>query len=289
MKHLYAMSVIAGLFILFVLFLPAALYAASIAVNAANGNLERIRAASGSVAWGALRGWLNSVRSTLIIGATFPFHRLLVRRGSGRGTPVVLVHGLYHNAAAWLFFGRWLARRGYSNLYTVSYGSFTRVFPEIVQEVGRVLERALEDNPGKKALLCGHSLGGLVVRALLAEERFAGRIAGAATLGTPHRGSVLARIALGRLGRSLHPRHPLFQRLAALPEPQRIPRLALFAPLDNMVMPEQCLRPRRPGWKLERLPLSVSHVGLIYSRALAARVAEFFREAEAEAGGDLLP
>ncbi|MGE4291484.1 MAG: esterase/lipase family protein [Desulfovibrio sp.] len=275
------MMIMTGLLLFFFLILPGALYAVSIAVNAANGNLGRIRRTSGSLASGTLAGWLNAVRSTLIIGATFPFHRLLVRTGTGRGAPVVLIHGLYHNPAAWLFFGRWLAWEGYANLYTVSYGSFTRVFPEVVQEAGRTLERALAENPGQKALLCGHSLGGLVCRALLAEERFAGRIAGVATLATPHRGSVLARIALGRLGRSLDPRHPLFERLAALPEPEGVPCLALFAPLDNMVMPEDCLRPRGLSWRQERLPLKISHVGMIYCRPLARRVAGFFREAEA--------
>lgn len=278
------MTVILVVFGLFVLVLPGAGYVVSIAVNGADGNLRRIRETSGGVAFGALRGWLNAVVAGLLVGATLPFHRFMARSGSGRGAPVLLVHGLYHNPAAWLLFGRRLARQGYDNLYTASYGSWTTVFPEIVQSVGRTLERVLAENPGQRVLLCGHSLGGLVIRALLAEERFAGCVAGVVTLAAPHRGSALGCIAVGRLGRSLRPGDPLFRRLAALREPGDVPRLALYAPLDNMVMPLRGLRPGRPGWREERLPLRLSHVGMIYSRSLAARVAAFFREIGAASG-----
>ncbi|SKA97343.1 Alpha/beta hydrolase family protein [Paucidesulfovibrio gracilis DSM 16080] len=275
------MNMLLFLVLFIVLIFPGLCYLVSIASNALRGNLERIADESGGLWLGVLAGWFNAMGATVLISLSYPFQRLLRRRGGGTGTPVVLIHGLYHNPAAWLLFARWLERRGYGNSYTVGYGSFTTVFSEIVQEAGRVVDQALESNPGQRVLLCGHSLGGLVCRALLAEKRFQGRIAGVATMGTPHRGSLLGHVAIGGLGRSLRPGSRVMRDLDELSEPRDVPRLALFTPLDNMVMPEQCLRVGREGWMEDRLPLRVSHVGMIYHRPLAERVVTFFRLAEA--------
>ncbi|MGE4471038.1 MAG: esterase/lipase family protein [Desulfovibrio sp.] len=296
MKHSPDMEIIVWILLFFVLVLPAVFYLVSIAANGLHGNLGRIRSSSGPLCFGLVRGWCNAAWATVLMAATYPLQRVLARRGSttkepetGSAAPVVLVHGLYHNHAAWWLFGRWLAGLGYGNLYTAAYGSFTREFPEAVQVVGRVVERALAENPGRKVLLCGHSLGGLVIRALLADERFRGRVAAVATLGTPHHGSLLGFVALGRLGRSLRPGSSMLQRLDALPELEDVPRLSFYTPLDNMVMPESCLRVGRPGWKEDLLPLKVSHVGMIYHRPLAFRVAAFFRTVEAGAAWQFQP
>ncbi|MEF2146424.1 MAG: alpha/beta fold hydrolase [Desulfovibrionaceae bacterium] len=278
LTHSRRMVILLSVFVLLVVLFPLFFYFCTLLVNQRHGSLVRIRSETPGFWWKVVCGWLNSIWSTALIGASYPFQRLLARKGTGQGVPVLLVHGLYHNHAAWLFFGRWLQREGYDNLTTVSYNSFTRTYPEIVQEVGRVLERIIHDNPGSKVLLVGHSLGGLVIHGLLAEKRFQGCFAGVVTLGTPHQGSALGRIAIGRLGRSLRPDNPLFHTLRALPEPEDVPRLSIFAPLDSMVMPEPCLRIHKPGWREERWSIGVSHVGLIYHRPLARRVARFFRE-----------
>ena len=98
------------------------------------------------------------------------------------------------------------------------------------------------------------------------------RVRLAVTLGTPHRGSKLAALALGGLGRSLLPASPLLARLDSLPDPPGAARYALVSPLDNMVIPLDGLRIDRPGWTTE-VTVPVSHIAMLYHPAIVARVA----------------
>ena len=52
-------------------------------------------------------------------------------------------------------------------------------------------------------VLIGHSLGGLLIKSVLNHPDLADHIGLVITLATPHQGSVLAGLAMGRLGRSL--------------------------------------------------------------------------------------
>ena len=117
---------------------------------------------------------------------------------------VILVHGLYHNPAAWFVLRRRLARAGFAQVRVYGYASFHRDFEDIAAGLTEMLLQAGREAPGGRVALVGHSLGGLVIRAACADPRLASgegcSLAGVVTLGTPHRGSTLAGVfGVGRL------------------------------------------------------------------------------------------
>ena len=124
----------------------------------------------------------------------------------------------------------------------------------------------------------GHSLGGLFARRIMAAPDIAWRTRAAVTLGAPHRGSTLARLALGGLGRSLVPQSRLFSGLDALTDPPGAALLSLASPMDNMVMPLSGLVLGRPGW-IEETTAPVSHVAMLYHPGILRRGVRFFRDA----------
>ncbi|MGE4504720.1 MAG: esterase/lipase family protein [Desulfovibrionaceae bacterium] len=280
---------------LFVVLVPLGLMAASAVINLRDDGerFARWRAAAmggeGKGFWArSFIGALNACASTGVVGATYALGLLPRRQGRGEGPPVLLVHGLYHNPSAWLGFRRVLRREGFGNLYDFGYGSFSSTFADLVHGLTVRMERVLAENPGARLTLVGHSLGGLVIRAAMADGRFAGRVGAVATLGTPHQGSLLARLGIGRLARSLHPEDPLFERLATQEPVRGVPCLSLFTPLDNMVFPVRGLElpegetaGEESAWTQEPLPPLFSHVGMVYDRGVALRVADHLREADA--------
>lgn len=225
-----------------------------------------------------LRGLATALAAQAIMVAAYPlgpFYK--ARRPSGRAgnsqaddtAPVVVcLHGLYHNPSAfWRI--RWaLGRAGISRVLILGYPSFRDDFET---EAARLAARLRELVP-PRAPVCflGHSLGGLMARRLAAEPDFCGRIRCLVTLGTPHQGSALARLAVGKLGRSLTPESKLFGRLNALPDPPGARLVALASPVDNLVVPDCGLLPGRPGWELE-LTGPVSHVAMLYAGATVSR------------------
>ena len=176
-----------------------------------------------------LRGLATAVVAQAVMVAAYPLGPLLDarprpgRRAAGAdddtAPAVVCLHGLYHNPSAFWRIRQALGRAGRGRVLLLGYSSFRGDFEA---EAGRLAERLRELVP-KAAPLCflGHSLGGLMARRLAAEPDFAGRVRSLVTLGTPHQGSALARLALGKLGRGLIPGGAILAGLDDLPDPPR--------------------------------------------------------------------
>lgn len=218
------------------------------------------------------KGLGSAVAAQLVMIGTAPLGPLLAartRRARLRtGLPVVVcLHGLYHSPAAFLVIRRALARAGCSRVLAPGYRSFGSDFETEAAHLAAWLRGAV--SPDAPLCFLGHSLGGLMARRLAAEPDFSRRTLALVSLGTPHRGSGLAVLALGRLGRSLVPGSPLMVRLSALPDPGRAACLALCSPVDGLVVPDAGLDPARPGWRVALTP-PVSHVAMLYHPAVVA-------------------
>lgn len=250
------------------------------------GTARRLR----HLAWGVA----SSMAAACVTLLAFPFQHVCARplpasaRGAGSGvsgrtsprtatartTPVILVHGLYHNPSAWMFYRPAFAGRGFGPVVTVRYPSFGSSFDALVDTLDatvRDLGRTLPGGP--PPLLVGHSLGGLVIRAWLARQDGAPAIRGVITLGTPHQGSTLAFLGVGALARSLTFKGALVQRIEQMEHRPGVPCVAIRSDLDNMVLPLEGLRIRTPGWQ-ELAGPPVSHVCMLWSRKTRELVLE---------------
>jgi pimeloyl-ACP methyl ester carboxylesterase len=220
-----------------------------------------------------LVGFASSLVSQVAVAVTyvFGFLRRFSEPASGGGTtrpPVILVHGIYHNPAAWMLFRRRLGRRGYRTVYCFGYFSFGPGFDEIADALGRTIREVSEKQHGARVILIGHSLGGLLIRVALGTPETAALVRTVVTLGTPYRGSKLAVLGLGALAANLVPGSPLLGRLPAFPDPEQTPWLCLTSPADNMVLPVTALAPDAEGPVHRETPV-VCHVGMIYHKPTA--------------------
>ncbi|WP_231038992.1 esterase/lipase family protein [Nitratidesulfovibrio oxamicus] len=191
--------------------------------------------------------------------------------------PVLLIHGLYHNVTAWTLYRRWLMQAGFTRVYCHGYSSWHTEFGLLVDELDETVRDLLAAYPDERPLLMGHSLGGLLIRGWLADSANQQLVAGAVTLGTPHQGSTLARLGAGRLARSLAFRGALIRELEATEAPSDVPCVALYSPIDNMVVPQEGLHVTTPGWTLRASP-AVSHIWMLWDRNTARLAIESLRE-----------
>ena len=235
--------------------------------------------------WCVAVGFLTSVSSQLMVYLSYPFgfaRRLWKPSPSAKCThpPVLMVHGLYHNASAWYLYKWWLRRRGYEKVFSWSYNTIKYDFWELADQLRDVVREAAGLCGGEPVILMGHSMGGLLVRAAIADPETAESVSAAVLLGTPNQGSKLAALALGRLGRSIFHGGPLIERLNAMPSPMKMPKLNLYSPLDNMVLPTSSLEVPERGWiQAETAP--ISHVSMLYHIPTIRMVMEFLDEVAA--------
>jgi len=257
-------------------------------------HMHLIREATGGRPWLWLgAGFLSSLASQVWTVALYPLFlikrawlRPPPRRGrassAGNKPPVLFVHGYTHTASAWILYASWFRKAGYTDLNATTYNSWTLDFAGIVRQLEREVRALLAERPGQKIVLVGHSLGGLAVRDLLNRTELGEHVLAAVTLGSPHQGTTLAPLGMNTLGHTLAYQGALIRDIESRDRDTGVPCLALYSPVDNMVVPLEGLMIRREGWERQQTR-PVCHVGMLYHRPTAQAALDFIARAEAAA------
>ena len=173
---------------------------------------------------------------------------------------VVFVHGFFCNRGLWT---PWLERLQGSRHAFIAvnleplFGSIDDYAPQIDEAVRRIT-----DASGMPPLLVCHSMGGLAARAWLKLMKAEARVHHVVTIGTPHRGTWLARFGHGLNGRQMR---LLSSWNTALDHEMPVGRHALFtcwySNCDNIVFPAS--NATLPG-ACNRLVRGAAHVEMAF-------------------------
>lgn len=194
------------------------------------------------------------------------------------GTPgvsgIVFIHGFVCNRGFWTPWMREARARGHAFVAVNLEPVFCSIddYGQIVGEAVRAVTKAT----GRPPLLVCHSMGGLAARAWLRQDAGRTPVAHVITIGTPHRGTWLARFSRLSNGRQMRIG---CDWIAALPgaEPEAARRFTCwYSNCDNVVFPPSMAT--LPGAD-NRLVEGAAHVDLAfrpavldYTFALAARL-----------------
>lgn len=159
---------------------------------------------------------------------------LPVRPDARRGA--LLVHGFLCNRGFWNPWMRQLRAHQIPfmaiNLEPV-FGSIETYAERIDTAVGR-----LEIATGLPVVLVGHSMGGVAIRAWFARFGADARVHRIITIGSPHRGTWLARFSRTTNGREMRLDNPWLVELASGETPEHYGRFTCyFGNCDNIVFP----------------------------------------------------
>lgn len=175
----------------------------------------------------------------------------------GRPT-AVLLHGYLGHPDQLRAIHRALARAGYDRIVRPRYRSTTASMTDIAA----TLDRAVLPWVARGAVdLVGHSLGAVGCRAWLKVFGGARYVRRFVSLGGPHGGTRMYRLAPPNLWPILDPDGPWVQRLAEDPEP--VPTTVVRCRYDHQVLPP---RPVRVQGATEIVLDRVGHNGLLWSR-----------------------
>jgi len=244
--------------------------------ESANGPHLEVLRSRGSVVIMILRGFLWSLYSNLLVLVTTA--TALNRKyyslppGPADRTPIIFVHGLYHNLTAWYLYLRWFRRWGWSHMKAVNMRGKFRSIHEFARILADEVEKVMAESQSEQVDLVGQSMGGLVIRSYLAEGSNRAKIRRVVTLGSPHGGTKLAVFGLGQAAKEMVPGSAFLESLnqgVQIPEGGRF--YAIYTIVDNMILPNESAKLTWDGVKNLETRI-VNHVGLAYCKHTARLV-----------------
>ena len=214
----------------------------------------------------------------------------------GRREPVLLIPGFMSGDLMMLEMHRWLRRIGYRS--SLSRITWNNDCPNLTGSklIHRV--RALADKTGRRVVLVGHSLGGMLAKSIVQEVPEDVELV--ITLGSPFRSLVKAHPAIigirdkrklaqgGLIGRNLHASCGTghctctFVRNMNTPRPVTVPQYAVYSKKDGVAEWTSCID-SDPARNIE---VTCSHIGMVFDprvyRAVADRLAAHLHDDSAD-------
>jgi triacylglycerol lipase len=191
-----------------------------------------------------------------------------LQRSAGAKRGVVLVHGFVCNRGLW---NPWMRRLGESDTPFVAI-DLEPVFAAIDAYVHTIDEAVAQMHAltGRPPVIVAHSMGGLAVRAWLRDRRSEHSVHSVVTIGTPHDGTWLARLAITANARQMRRSSPWLRALAAGESTRRRALFTcFFGHCDNIVFPASTAM--LPGADNRHLP-GVAHLHMAFHPAVYAEV-----------------
>ncbi len=184
-------------------------------------------------------------------------------------TPVVLVHGYFHNRSGFDFMSHELRTRGYRWVHGMNYNPIRSSVPDLAERFAVSARDVMEVSGAEKVHIVGHSLGGVIVRWFVQELGGHKVVDTCVTIGTPHHGTLPAYIGFGPAARDMRPGSEVVKRLE-----QRFRRYTdvhfvnLYSDLDVLIIPPSSgVLPERPNVH-NHLIEDLGHTSLLLSPAL---------------------
>jgi len=159
------------------------------------------------------------------VGAPLPAH------------PVLLIHGIVCNRGVWRPIAAALHAHGFGPIRAVNLEPLLGNIDAHAAYVANEIRQLSHDCGGARVAIVAHSMGGLVARAALPLLR-PDDISQLVTLGSPHHGSLLARVLPGLPYRQMEPGSGWLVHLNAAQEGRLpVPVTCIYSANDNLVRP----------------------------------------------------
>lgn len=179
--------------------------------------------------------------------------------------PVLLVHGYMQNSSSLYVLKRRLEKDGWKNVETIDLHPIFGCIRDYAKQVAEKVESILQKTGEKYIDIVAHSMGGLVVDYYIKYLGGDKRVINCVTLGTPHNGTYLGALGLGKNAKQMKPGSRFINDLKRYRDKNfKVNFTAIWASGDIMVFPAGGAIPdgRTTNLRFDY----VGHYGLIFSK-----------------------
>lgn len=196
-------------------------------------------------------------------------------RRKAHETPVVLLHGYFHNRSGFDLMSQELRNRGFRWVHGMNYNPIRSSVPDLAERFAVSVRDVMEVSGAKRIHVVGHSLGGVIVRWFVQELGGDEVVDACVTIGAPHHGTFPAYLGFGPAAKDMRPNSEVVKRLE-----QRFRRFTttrfvnLYSDLDVLIIPpSSAVLPERPNVH-QHLIEDLGHTSLLLSPVLVDEVCD---------------
>ena len=190
--------------------------------------------------------------------------------------PILLIHGYFHNSSGWIHMMNQLQEAGFKSIYAVSLWHPLRSIDEYVEIVQDKAREIAAETERSDLILVGHSMGGLVASkaALTADKSI--NITDVFTLGSPLKGTPLARLGLGTNARQMQTDSEFINDLGALilKNEKNIRFFEVASEMDAIVPKKYALLDQA---KKQLVLDDIGHIGMLFSTRISDWIIDCLR------------
>jgi pimeloyl-ACP methyl ester carboxylesterase len=148
--------------------------------------------------------------------------------------PIVMVHGYAMGRSNFIPLACRLAKAGLGPIVGFEYWTLGKT-ASAARKLGAFVDRLRAETGAAQVDIVGHSMGGVVGRYYVALGGGDGAVANLVTIGSPHHGTAVAPVGLGRPTKELFLGSSLLQRLAAAKRPAVTKLTVIWSRVDALV------------------------------------------------------
>lgn len=189
-------------------------------------------------------------------------------------TPVVLLHGWFHNRTGFSVMARRMRAAGRHHVYALDLPTATTTIQRMAQILDDKIQHVLDLTGAEKVDVVAHSLGGLVARWWIHHEGGASKLRHLVTLGAPHRGTALAAFVPIGSGKAINVGSDVVRALD-VPPPRGVRITSIWSDMDYLIIPpegtEEAAATLGSAERNVRVRY-VGHMSLLYSRSVFREV-----------------
>jgi len=209
------------------------------------------------------------------------FDRISPKNVSDARPPILFVHGWGSGSHAFMLISRYLKRKKFRNLYTMTYRPVMADLERLSQKVADRINEVLEETGAARVNIVAHSLGGVLTRYAIRNLYMGDKINLLISIGSPHMGSRVA--ALWPYGRNTLQLMYESDFIKALADggltPGPVKYASIYSAFDNFIVP-QASADLGDGAVNHKLAFH-GHLRLLYSHRVNRLIRETL-EAQAE-------
>lgn len=199
------------------------------------------------------------------------------------GTPILLLHGMADNHSIFALLRRGLQRRGFTRVYSMNYSVRTTDVRTAAAQLAGEIEEICEESGYERMHVVAHSLGGLIARYYVTRLGGDERVHTIVTLGSPHRGTHLARLLPLPITRQLSPGSALLDELDRPAPGCRTRFICFWSDTDEAILPARNAELIHPDLQVTNIELTgVGHLSLPILPSVAHRISVSLTQLDSE-------